>query len=116
LAIAIVAVAVMRSPEWPLLAQSRSPRTAHGRPLHDKAAIQRTRTTVKRGAPFGNKNALKHGKRTREIRALRAAVRAHILRGRALVATVTPPFSGAKPAAPQGQDSQAEVEGKGQKS
>jgi hypothetical protein len=40
----------------------------------------------KRGAPPGNKNALKHGKRTRERRTLLAAIRAHIQRGRALLA------------------------------
>jgi hypothetical protein len=43
----------------------------------------------KRGAPPGNKNALKHGKRTREMRALRADIRAHIQRGRALLAAGT---------------------------
>ena len=40
----------------------------------------------KRGAPPGNRNAFKHGKFTREIYALRRDVRAHILRGRALIA------------------------------
>jgi len=44
----------------------------------------------KRGAPFGNKNALKHGKRTREMRALRADIRAHIAKGRALFAAPAP--------------------------
>ena len=34
----------------------------------------------KRGAPFGNRNAFKHGKYTRERRALYADIRAHIHR------------------------------------
>ena len=46
-------------------------------------------TPRKRGAPFGNRNALKHGKRTQEMRALRAEIRAHIQRGRALLAVGT---------------------------
>ena len=41
--------------------------------------------TGKCGAPPGNSNALKHGKYTRERRALLAAVRTHIRKGRALV-------------------------------
>ena len=41
---------------------------------------------LKRGGQPGNTNALKHGKCTRERRALFAAVRAHIQRGRALLA------------------------------
>ncbi len=40
----------------------------------------------KRGAPFGNRNAFKHGKFTRERRALYADIRAHIRCGRALIA------------------------------
>ena len=44
------------------------------------------KTPRKRGAPPGNQNALKHGKFTRERRAFRAAIRAHIERGRALIA------------------------------
>ena len=41
---------------------------------------------ARRGAPAGNPNALKHGKFTRERRALLAEIRAYIRRGRALVA------------------------------
>ena len=41
---------------------------------------------ARRGAPPGNSNALKHGKFTRERRALLAEVRAHIRCGRALIA------------------------------
>ena len=41
---------------------------------------------AKRGAPFGNRNAFKHGKFTRERRALYADIRAHIRRGRTLIA------------------------------
>ena len=44
----------------------------------------------KRGGQPGNRNALKHGKFTREIYALRRDVRAHILRGRALIAQLEP--------------------------
>jgi len=58
----------------------------------------------KRGAPAGNRNALKHGKYTRERRALLATVRAHIQCGRALLAGLMPP-PGAGLAAPKGQDS-----------
>ncbi len=46
-------------------------------------------TPRKRGAPMGNRNALKHGKYTRERRALYAAIRAHIEAGRLLVAELT---------------------------
>lgn len=42
-------------------------------------------TPRRRGAPLGNKNALKHGRFTREMKALRAEIRAHIYRSRALV-------------------------------
>ncbi len=48
----------------------------------------------KRGAPAGNRNALKHGKFTRERRALLAAIRAHIARGRALLAGGTALLAG----------------------
>src|ERR1700733_11738736 len=41
---------------------------------------------ARRGAPKGNSNALKHGKYTRERRALYAAIRAHIEEGRRLIA------------------------------
>jgi hypothetical protein len=41
---------------------------------------------TKRGAPFGNRNAFKHGDHTRERRAFYAAVRAHIRQGRTLIA------------------------------
>jgi hypothetical protein len=47
----------------------------------------------RRGAPFGNRNAFKHGKFTRERRALYADIREHIRHGRALIAAVT--FCGA---------------------
>lgn len=44
-------------------------------------------TSAKRrpGAPKGNRNALKHGLRTREMDAFRAEVRAHIRETRALL-------------------------------
>jgi hypothetical protein len=38
------------------------------------------------GAPKGNRNALKHGKYTGEVRALYAAVRMHVREGQALIA------------------------------
>lgn len=41
--------------------------------------------THKRGAPDGNSNALKHGKRTQERRALYAEIRSHVRDGRDLV-------------------------------
>jgi hypothetical protein len=41
------------------------------------------------GAPFGNRNAFRHGRFTRERRALYAEVREHIRRGRAMVAEIT---------------------------
>ena len=59
--------------------------------------------TNRRGAPPGNKNALKHGKYTRERRALLAEVRAYIWRGRALIAQST--FSGP----PECQDAPPEL-------
>lgn len=46
------------------------------------------KTGRKRGAPAGNRNAFKHGRYTRERRALYAAVRAHIEHGRALTAAL----------------------------
>src|ERR1700749_4019506 len=42
----------------------------------------------KRGAPFGNRNALRNGKYTSEHRALYGAIRAHIREGQRLVAWV----------------------------
>lgn len=45
-------------------------------------------TPRKRGAPLGNTNALKHGKHTRERRALFADIRAHIVTGRTLTAAL----------------------------
>lgn len=47
-------------------------------------------TAAKRGpgAPPGNRNAVKHGKYTRERRALYAEIRAHIREGRALTAAI----------------------------
>src|SRR5690242_19345193 len=46
-----------------------------------------TRTmTARRGAPDGNRNAFRHGKYSRERLQLYADIRAHIRRGRALVA------------------------------
>lgn len=44
------------------------------------------RTGGKPGAPFGNANALKHGRFTRERRALRADIWAYLCEGRRLVA------------------------------
>lgn len=44
------------------------------------------------GAPYGNANALKHGKYTRERRALLAEIRAHIREGRALTAAINAYF------------------------
>ena len=44
---------------------------------------------VRRGAPCGNRNALKHGKYTRERRALYAEIRDHIREGRALTAAIS---------------------------
>lgn len=44
-------------------------------------------TGARRGAPRGNKNALKRGRFTRERRMLYAEIRAHIREGRALKAT-----------------------------
>lgn len=38
------------------------------------------------GAPRGNRNALKHGRRTREMDEFRAEVRAHLRQTRALIA------------------------------
>jgi hypothetical protein len=43
----------------------------------------------RRGAPLGNRNALKHGRYTRERRALNAEVRAYIKKTRALAAYLT---------------------------
>jgi hypothetical protein len=43
----------------------------------------------RRGAPLGNRNALKHGRFTRERRALNAEVRAYIKKTRALAAYLT---------------------------
>lgn len=43
----------------------------------------------RRGAPLGNRNALKHGRYTRERRALNAEVRAYIKRTRSLAAYLT---------------------------
>lgn len=43
----------------------------------------------RRGAPLGNHNALKHGRFTRERRALAAEVRAYIKKTRALAASLT---------------------------
>jgi hypothetical protein len=40
------------------------------------------------GAPFGNKNALRHGRHTRQMRAFRAEVRAHIRESRTLTTTL----------------------------
>ena len=52
-------------------------------------ALRRPRNTGgKNGAPFGNRNAFKHGRRTRERRALRADIRNHIRRARELMAAV----------------------------
>lgn len=47
-----------------------------------------TISTRRRGAPRGNANALKHGKRTRQRRILYAEIRAHIFNGRALIAAI----------------------------
>ena len=46
--------------------------------------------TAKRrpGAPKGNRNAFKHGARTRELDELRAAARAHLRQTRALLKSV----------------------------
>ncbi|HET7334697.1 MAG TPA: hypothetical protein VFI93_06215 [Rhizomicrobium sp.] len=41
----------------------------------------------KRGAPYGNSNALKHGKFTQERRSLYAEIRSHVREGRALMET-----------------------------
>ena len=54
----------------------------------------------KRVAPFGNRNAFKHGRFTRERRALYADIRAHVRRGRVLMETIAgspllhPPLEG----------------------
>jgi hypothetical protein len=51
----------------------------------------------KRGAPLGNRNALKHGDHTREIRAFYAGIRWHLRHGRALLAmarTISQPQHG----------------------
>jgi hypothetical protein len=58
-----------------------------------RACAERTSmmtTKRKRGAPPGNQNALKHGKYTRERRALYRAVRAHIHEGRAFTSASMP--------------------------
>ena len=58
------------------------------------------RVRGKRGAPFGNRNAWKHGKFTRERRTLYADIREHIRRSRVLIAAVVgspllhPPLEG----------------------
>jgi hypothetical protein len=64
-------------------------------------ALRRSRITGgKDGAPFGNRNAFKHGGRTRERRALRAEIRNHIRRSRELIEALVdshiphPPSSG----------------------
>jgi hypothetical protein len=57
---------------------------------------------LKRGAQPGNQNAYKHGKYTREIRALCADVRAHIRRGRELLSTIpVSPAHGRGPGRPR---------------
>ena len=50
-----------------------------------KKNISRSR----RGAPIGNRNRVTHGRRTAEMNELRAKVRAHIARGRELIAQVS---------------------------
>jgi hypothetical protein len=45
----------------------------------------------KGGAPKGNRNARKHGTRSRERRALFAELKAHIAEGRALLAALSQP-------------------------
>ena len=59
------------------------------RVLIPPALRQRPKVPGKRGAPFGNRNAFKHGKFTRERRALYADIREHIRHGRELIAAVT---------------------------
>jgi hypothetical protein len=57
-------------------------------------ALRKPRLTGgKNGAPFGNAHALKHGRRTRELRALKAAIRAHTRRARELIASLADPPS-----------------------
>jgi hypothetical protein len=55
------------------------------------AALRPPRVPGKRGAPFGNHNAFKHGKFTRQRRALYADIREHIRRGRALIKALARP-------------------------
>ena len=49
---------------------------------------RRAKPPRKRGAQPGNQNAYKHGKYTRERRAFRAEVRAHIRRGREILSEI----------------------------
>ena len=53
-------------------------------------ALRKPRRTGRRsGAPLGNRNAYKHGRFTRERRALYADIRAYIAEGRALMAVLS---------------------------
>ena len=52
-------------------------------------ALRPPKAAAKRGAPFGSRNAYKHGKFTRERRALYADIRAYIAKGRALMAELS---------------------------
>ncbi|MDE2184939.1 MAG: hypothetical protein KGJ78_18145, partial [Alphaproteobacteria bacterium] len=56
------------------------------------------RVPNRRGAPLANRNALKHGRFTRERRALYAAIRDHIRRSRELIEQAR----AARPAFPAG--------------
>lgn len=51
-------------------------------------ALRTRKTPGRRGAPYGNRYAFKHGKFTAERRALLADIRAHIARGRALLEAI----------------------------
>jgi hypothetical protein len=57
-------------------------------------ALRPPKVPGKRGAPFGNHNAFKHGKCTRERRALYANIREYISRGRALIEALRRPSAG----------------------
>jgi uncharacterized protein YjcR len=56
-------------------------------PLDQRAA----ETKAKCGAPFGNRNALVHGRFAREQRALETEVRAHLREGKTLIETFARP-------------------------
>lgn len=62
------------------------------RALVPPALRARRVTGGRNGAPPGNRNAFKHGRDTRERRALGAEIRTYIRRGRALISLLHPPL------------------------